>query len=118
MSIPIQTVVRYDGQLGVVCPDFMNCCEPGEIPVVYDGASGFMGTDEALLEVVGPENAIADPKKCGAGREADCCIFLVVGPKGFECERFGSLRFTLIFKKDTMHAKREPTALFPRCYLE
>ena len=63
------------------------------------------------------EKAQADPKKCGAGKGVDCCIFMTVGANGFECERFSALRNTLIFKKEQMVAKREPTELYPGCQI-
>lgn len=65
-----------------------------------------------------PDSAIkAEPKKCGAGKGAECCIFLMCGPKGFECARFGSLHAYLAARTD-MHAKRNPTAPFPTCQIE
>jgi len=54
-----------------------------------------------------------DPIKCGAGRGEECCIFLTAGSKGFECERFGSLRDMLISR--TMNAKRNPEEPYPQC---
>lgn len=110
-------VKAADGRAGVTVddlPGMLSCCSDDETPVVYDGSTGFQGTLTSTLEVIGEENAVADPVKCGAGRGAECCIFLVVGPKGFECERFGSLRNVLIFK-DGMNAKRHPEKLFPFC---
>jgi hypothetical protein len=114
----IQTVVRNmkDGRLGVVVYDNYGCCSEDEVPVVYDGTTYFSGTDRNLLEVVGPENAVAEPKKCGAGRGAECCKFLVMGPGGFECQRFGEMRDALIFKSD-MTAQRQPAELYPMCQL-
>jgi len=91
----------------------MDCNGPDEVSVVYDNSTTAIGTDWQTLEVIGPENAVADPKKCGAGRGEDCCIFLTGGSNGFICERFGSLRWSLIFR--TMNAKREPSELYPRC---
>lgn len=96
----------------------MNCCLPDETPVVFDGDAFSQGVMTTDLKVIGPENAIPDHKRCGAGRGAECCIFLTVGPKGFECERFSSLRYTLMFKKDSMNAKREPLPLYPGCFLD
>ncbi len=108
---------RSTGRVGVTCPDFMSCCADDETPVVFDGAAAFCGTLTDELEVIGLEQAVAEPGKCGAGPGSDCCLFLVVGRKGFECERFGSLRFTLQFKKKSMSARREPVRLFPLCQL-
>ncbi len=62
--------------------------------------------------------AVADFKKCGAGREADCCIFLVGGGKGAECARFTDLHNTLAMRAaNGMAAQRAPTAEFPACQL-
>jgi len=118
MRLIPQQIVEYDGRRGVTCPDFMNCCDPDETPVVFDGESSFRGVLTASLTQIGPEQAVPDLKRCGAGRSADCCIFLTIGPRGAECARFSSLRYTLIFKKDTMTAKREPTTLYPGCLLD
>lgn len=118
MRLSQQQVVEWDGRRGVTCSDFMNCCSPDETPVVFDGESAFIGVLTTQLVVIGPEHAVPDPKRCGAGQQAQCCIFLTVGPTGFECERFSSLRHTLIFKKSTMSAKREPVILYPGCFLD
>lgn len=40
---------------------------------------------------VARSEVVPNPAKCGAGREAECCIFLTVGAEGFSCERFGPL---------------------------
>ncbi|KPJ56860.1 hypothetical protein AMJ49_03545 [Parcubacteria bacterium DG_74_2] len=109
------------GKKGITVDDFpgsMSCCLPEETPVVYEGDTASLGTLTKDLEVIGPENAIPDPKKCGAGKGKQCCIFLVVGPSGFQCQRFGSDRWNLIFNKAKMTAQREPTELYPHCQLE
>lgn len=113
------TLVRNikTGEKGVTVTDRFGTCTPDEISVVYEGTSSSLGTHYQDLKVIGPENAQADLKKCGASTE-DCCVFLVVGAEGPECERFGSLRWDIIFKKDKMRAIREPTALYPECQLE
>ena len=115
MSIKVQTKVRHvpSGRIGVVCPDLVNCCTPEETPVVYEGETGFLGTETVELEILGPENAVPDPQRCGAGQGENCCIFLTCGPNGFCCERFSSLRYDLIFK--TMSAKRQPVEMYPGC---
>ena len=114
--IELKTVVENaQGRRGVVVSDLLGCCSDDETPVVYDKESGFMGTMTSDLRIIGPENAVPEPKRCGMGKGHECCIFLVVGANGFECERFGSLRYTLIFRKDDMNAQREPTELFPGC---
>jgi hypothetical protein len=102
-----------DGKRGVTVDDFMSCCTNDETPVVFDGESGFFGTATDTLTVIGPEKPEPDYDGCGGGKGADCCVFLVCGPKGFSCERHGSLRYTLIFKE--MAAKRKPVEPFPAC---
>lgn len=118
-KIPIQTVVRNkkSGSVGVVCPDFcgvLSCCTDDEVPVVYEGTSVPCGTSFDQLEIVGPENAVADLKKCGAGEGENCCIFLTVADRP-QCQRFGDLRWSLVFRN--MSAKRNPAKLFPDCQL-
>lgn len=114
-AFKIGTRVRNikDNREGVVVFDPWACCTDEEIPVVYDNQEGFLGTLIGDLKDLGPENAVPEPDRCGAGRGADCCIFLVCGANGFECQRHGSMRYSLIFK--TMTAKRSPTAPFPKC---
>ncbi len=113
-----QTRVRRksNGQLGVVVNDNFNCCSPTEVPVVYDDTTSFLGTDRADLEDLGPENAVADFHRCGAGKEAECCRFLTAGVEGACCERFSSLRDSLIFKED-MNAQRNPSEPYPKCMI-
>lgn len=115
-----QTIVQHiTGRKGVVVPDLpgpLNCNGPEEVGVVYEGAVSFTGTDYKNLTIIGPENAVADLEKCGAGRGPECCKFLVVGMGGPECQRFGTLRWTLVFK--TMKAEREPTEPYPLCQLK
>lgn len=113
-----QMIVEAEGQRGVTCPDFMNCCTPDETPVVWEGKPTFEGVPTASLRVVGPESAKPEIEGCGVGRGAECCIFLTAGPDGFCCERFGPLRFTLIFRKSGMAAQREPVAPYPGCFLK
>ena len=109
---------KETGSIGVTCEDLsgpFSCNGPNEVSVVYDGTTYAMGTDYRKLEIIGPENAVADLIKCGAGKGEEACIFLVVGPKGAECQRFGSMRWDLVFR--TMKAKRNPDKLFPNCQL-
>jgi hypothetical protein len=109
---------RRTNSIGVTCPNLpgvLNCNGPDEVSVVYDGTTVAVGTDYRLLEIIREENAVADLKKCGAGRGKDACIFLVVAPNGAKCERFGELRWNLIFK--TREAKREPKEFFPKCQI-
>ena len=120
--IPRQMVVRNKktGKKGVTVDDLpapLDCCLPEETPVVYEGETVVVGTLTEDLEVIGPENAIADLKKCGAGTDK-CCIFLTIGREGPECQRFGPLRFQLIMRKEQMRAQREPVELYPACQLK
>lgn len=117
--IPQTVVKNRNGQIGVVCNDLpgpLSCNGPEEVSVVYEGSTCEVGTDWKELEVVGPENAVADLKKCGAGRGEEACIFLVVGGNGAGCQRFGSLRWNLAFR--TMNAKRNPDKLYPACQFQ
>jgi hypothetical protein len=119
--IPRQMVVRNKRtkRIGVTvddAPGILSCCSDEETPVVYEGDAGFTGTPTKDLEIIGPENAIADLQKCGAGTEK-CCIFLVVDEDGPKCERFGQLRFNIIMRKEKMKAQREPRELYPKCQL-
>ena len=116
--IKVQMKVQgLDGRTGTTCPDCMSCCAPDETPVVWDGEDSFEGTPTSTLTILGPENARPDPSRCGTGRGKDCCIFLTVGAEGFECQRFSSLRFGLMFRKSTMSAQRQPTPPYPGCFL-
>ena len=104
---------KLTAQQGVVVRDTWNCCLPTEVPVVYFGTNTFLGTEINDLEEVGVYDVKPDLHKCGAGKDDDCCIFLTAGPKGPCCERFSSLRDTLIMKK--MNAKRNPIEAYPEC---
>ena len=104
---------KETGEMGTVIADTFGCCDPSEELVVYDGTNSGLGTNGALLETIEHETPVPDPSKCGAGMGVDCCIFLVAGSDGFECQRFGSLRDSLIFK--TMAAQRDPEEAYPLC---
>lgn len=109
---------KKTGFIGVTCrdlPGLLSCNGQDEVSVVYDGTTFASGTDYRLLEIVGSENAVADINKCGAGKGEEACIFLVVGSDGAKCERFGDMRWDIIFR--TMRAKRHPEKLFPKCQL-
>lgn len=114
-----QTVVRHKatGRKGVVVTDPFGACDETEVPVIFEGDDGFVGIPADDLEDLGPENAQADLEKCGAGRGAECCIFLAVGANGSECARFGALRWSIIFRKEKMNARREPKEPYPQCQL-
>ena len=107
---------KETGFIGVTCCDLpvpLSCNGPDEVNVVYDDTDVALGTDYRLLEIVGTEKAVANLKRCGAGKGEEVCIFLAVGSDGAECERFGDLRWDIIFR--TMEAKRHPEKLFPKC---
>lgn len=117
--IPCQMEVRHTetGETGVTVddlPGIMACCAEWETPVVWDGTNVSAGTDTDKLEVIRKHEPKADYIKCGGGQGAECCIFSVGGPNGAECARHGSLRWTLIFKKE-MVAQRNPPEAYPSC---
>jgi len=123
MPIPIRTLVKRkndeDEKIGVVVnglPAPLGILEEGDVAVVFDGVTHEEAVPESDLEVIGPEKiTIEDPKKCGVGMGAECCIFIAMGGNGFECQRFGEMRYTLMFR--TMNAKRHPGGMYPRCQL-
>jgi hypothetical protein len=89
--------------------------------IVFDGRSGSatlncFADGAKQFKIVGPDPAVADLQKCGAGKGADCCKFLVAGVNGVECARFGTMHYDLVFR--TMNAKREPTKFYPACQTE
>lgn len=111
--------VKSTGELGVICPDLQGMLTDtlDGVPVVMDG----MGTTQEVsmgdLESLGPEGAVCDDE-CGIGQGAKCCIFVSFGaPDGFQCQRYGSLRWSLMFRKDKMTSQREPTEPYPNCKL-
>ena len=65
--------------------------------------------------------AVPDPASCGAGRGAECCIFLALGGgregkfSRFTCERYGSLHGFLLGRVPKMNAKRIPKEPWPDC---
>ena len=104
------------GDFGTVCPSLpgmLNCNTEDEVSVVYDDTTTALGTNYRLLEIIGEEKAIASINNCGGKMGANCCIFLSVGSGGAECQRFGDLRWGIIFRK--MKAKRHPKEPFPEC---
>jgi hypothetical protein len=121
--IPIQTRVRNKetGETGVTCPTFwglLNDEMEHPVSVCYDNQEGSYTLNlvgESALEVIGPEDAIPDIIRCGAGKGADSCIYLVANPDGFVCERYGNLRWALKSRK--MSAQRKPVEPYPDCML-
>ncbi len=111
------TIVEHKttGRQGVVVNDNFAACTPEETPVVFWGTTYFEGTPTSELDPLGEYQATPNLHKCGAGRKAECCIFLTMGPNGVCCERFSSMRDTLIFK--VMSAERNPPEPFPDCMI-
>ncbi len=104
--------------IGVTCKNLhgtMGHFGPDEVPVVYSGSTVANAVDWKNLEILGPENAIADVEKCGAGKGEQCCIFLSINAGKPKCQRFGDLRWYLIFNTRHMTAKRHPGEIFPGC---
>jgi hypothetical protein len=101
------------GQYGHVVDDIMGCCSEDEVPVVYDEATAFEGTDKTLLVSVPEIEPEPDLIRCGAGQGEECCIFLTVGGEGPCCERFTRLRNALLSRN--MNAKRNPPEPWPEC---
>lgn len=119
MSIPLRTLVRnHDGRTGVTVRDTFAVCDEQDVLVVYEGDTHGEATAVAELTTLGPEQAQAEFKACGAGLGDQCCIFLTVGREGPCCERYSLLRDTIRMRAHTMNAQREPTALYPNCQLE
>lgn len=102
------------GRVGTTCPDIMGTCSSAETPVFYDDGTMFEGTLTESLEVIGPENAVAD-ESCGLGCGERCCVFVVADGQGLRCERFGPRRWTCMFAD--MAAKRQPNEPYPGCKL-
>ena len=88
----------------------------GEVLVIYEGVNHGKATNSSELEITGTEAAIADLLKCGAGRGKECCRFLTVSSKAPVCERFGSMRYNLIFNPN-MSGLRNPPEPFPACQI-
>ncbi|MGH0033021.1 MAG: hypothetical protein ACQGVC_24795 [Myxococcota bacterium] len=59
----------------------------------------------------------ADFAKCGAGKGAKCCAYLVSGPKGAECARSSAHEYELKRRaaNKQMSAQRLPSEPFPQC---
>ena len=113
MKTGIRVKNTETGKFGHIINDSFGCCDNTEELVVYDNTTYGSGTNRELLEEISETLSIPDFTKCGAGQGADCCIFITVGSDGLTCERFTSLRDSLIFK--TMNAKRHPEEPYPQC---
>jgi hypothetical protein len=107
---------KANGILGVIChdlPSYLRCGDPGDITVQFAGSAGTLELPPDEVEIIGEESPIPDHDKCGGGKGANCCIFLILDGDGFHCERHGELRWSLIFS--TMTAKRVPGEFYPDC---
>lgn len=108
-----------DGTIGVVCspmPGALNVIGPEEIPVVYDHTTHVKGTPFNKLQILHPENAVANPDDCGVGGKTGCMFLFYSSEEGWQCQRFGSQRFKIIL--DTRpETKRHPDRLYPDCQL-
>ena len=124
-----RTLVRHtklgqkgDGERGVVAQSPLAIYFPGEVAVLWeDGFDQEVSSfyDPAELTSVGREEPVADLKRCGSGRGAECCIFLTMEGEGPTCQRFLSLHAMLLerAKKGEMGSRRIPKELFPNCQL-
>ena len=65
------------------------------------------------------EPVAPDPHKCGAGKGAECCIFLTCGANGFICERHGPTDGYLrkLAADGEMGAQRAPETPYPDCMI-
>jgi hypothetical protein len=86
-----------------------------EVAIISGCSDYHSRIDCNVLEIIGPENAVPHVNKCGFGRGEDTCIFLNLENGILKCERFGDLRFLLLYQKK--NAKRKPKNLFPHCQL-
>jgi len=118
-----KTIVKDgSGKIGVICadlPGMMNCNEPDQVSVVFEDETIVQGRNWETLSIIGKENAeigMNEVEKCGAGTGESCCIFLTFESGEPKCERYGSIRTTLIMTP--MRAKRHPTGLYPACQLK
>ena len=103
-----------NGKEGFVIDDSFGCCSFEESLVVYDETNTGLRTNRNLLKEIPFIVPIPDPMKCGVSKGKNCCIFLIVKAlDGFCCERFTSLRDTLIFTP--MNAKKNPIEPYPEC---
>jgi hypothetical protein len=120
MTIPATHRVQHKEtqRWGVTVPDMqgMLCDLPGTVVVAWDGEEGANGdVDPRELVDHGPEKALPDIKRCGAGRGAECCAFLTLTGAREECQRHTSLRWAILFRVKDMNAKRTPTEPYPAC---
>ena len=107
---------RMEGKIGVIVNDPHRCCGAEEVLVVYDGDPIALGTDMSILENLGPENAKADPKRCGANQGGKCCLFLAIDQEGMVCTRFTTRRDGILLVPTTK-SEKNPIEMYPDCQL-
>lgn len=114
---PLQKVKRKsDGREGVIKVDGMGLTTPDEVMVVYHGDLDYTLKLVEDLEDLGSVDIQPDLRKCGAGKGAECCRWLTVGPEGPDCERYSEAREYLRGRND-MVASRLPTEPYPDCQI-
>lgn len=108
-----------EGEEGVVVPSasFMGKISGGVPVFFFKRRVVVVGVPEEILEVIGPDNAVANEYGCGVGKGANCCVFLGLDGSGFTCLRFGELHWSIIAKKADMKAQRNPLEAYPGCQL-
>ena len=118
--IPCQMVVRHKptGWIGVTIDISAapTVCGEDDTPLVFQGhsQSDFFPTDS--LEIIGPENAVADDEGCHQGYEGRRgCLFLCFKYPYYYCERHGPQREKILRSKDQAYGRFEPTAPYPLC---
>ncbi|MBI4414645.1 MAG: hypothetical protein HY566_00210 [Candidatus Kerfeldbacteria bacterium] len=117
--IPYQTVVREKGgnrREGIVCPAAPGLEDEEGVAVVFPPSTVAMHVREDRLEIIGPENAVADEAKCGAGRGKRVCMFLTFADGALGCDRFSEDRWPVFFATRSQN-RRQPTEAYPACQL-
>lgn len=117
--IPYQTIVREKlgkRRVGIVCPAAPTLDDEDGITVVFPPSTVAVTVNDDLLEMVGPENAVADAEKCGAGRGKLACMYLTSAKDGLRCDRFSVERWPVFFAMRA-HNLREPAEAYPTCQL-
>jgi len=56
-------------------------------------------------------------KGCGAGKGADCCLYISAGKDGILCERGTAFGDVLKWRRHQMVAQRDPTEPRPECQI-
>lgn len=117
--IPYQTIVREKlgkRRVGIVCPAAPTLDDEDGVTVVFPPLTVAVTVNENLLEIVGPESAVADAEKCGAGHGKLACMYLIAAKDGLRCDRFSVDRWLLYFALRS-RGLRNPTEAYPACQL-